>query len=112
MKQARIDWTDTMWKYPATMDVNRIESAPHHYVRGDSGCTPLWERTGPSPSSAEADPLSPEAKAPTAKDFDAIAGTLPSNARSDGGDKLIVVRARCFARCGTITQPTKTPALN
>jgi hypothetical protein len=30
-------------------------------------------------------------KYPAAKDFDSIAGTLPSNARSDGGDKPIVV---------------------
>ncbi len=31
-------------------------------------------------------------KYPAAKDFDAITGTLPSNARSDGGNKTIVVR--------------------
>ena len=28
---------------------------------------------------------------PAAKDFDVIAGILPSNARSDGGNELIVV---------------------
>jgi len=27
----------SMTENPATMDVNRIESGPHHYVRGDSG---------------------------------------------------------------------------
>jgi hypothetical protein len=31
-------------------------------------------------------------KYPAAKDFDSIAGTLPSNARSDGGDVPIVIR--------------------
>jgi lipid-A-disaccharide synthase len=31
-------------------------------------------------------------KYPAARDFDAIAGTLPSNARSDGGNRVIVVR--------------------
>jgi lipid A disaccharide synthetase len=29
--------TVSMWKYPATMDVNRLEAAPHHYVRDDNG---------------------------------------------------------------------------
>jgi len=29
-------------------------------------------------------------KNPAAKDFDAIAGTLPSNARSDGGEPIII----------------------
>ena len=33
--------TASIWKYPATMDVNRIESAPHHYVRGDSEIKPI-----------------------------------------------------------------------
>lgn len=31
-------------------------------------------------------------KYPAAKDFDSIAQTLLSNARSDGGDKFIVVK--------------------
>ena len=31
-------------------------------------------------------------KYPAARDFDAIAGTLPSNAQSDGGSHLSIVR--------------------
>jgi hypothetical protein len=36
--------TASMWKYPATMDVSRIESDPHLYVRGDSETEPIVVR--------------------------------------------------------------------
>ena len=41
-------------KYPATMDVNRIESAPHHYVQGDSENQPSVVR---NPSVAKGEDL-------------------------------------------------------
>jgi len=39
-------------------------------------------------------------KYPAARDFDAITGTLPSNARSDGGNTIIVVRPQDVDKVG------------
>jgi hypothetical protein len=82
-----------MWNFATTMDADRLAANLHLYVRSDSGMPIIvWsgreqERSGAALSRrAEKDEANP-----AARDFDSIAETLPSNARSDGGNGPIVV---------------------